>query len=141
MGTAGGRSLPRGAARPDKTRDSHTSSGARRSWTCLPRPAGGFPADFLVDGKPAQAQELRTDPDSEQHSPRLTIGTLKMYVIRREARFALRIKDSESPTLTGFHGLRWYDPNAKYRVTAKWLPYNPAKTVTLATLIGTTYNQ
>ncbi len=107
----------------------------------LTAPAGGFPADFLVDGKPAQAQELRTDPDSDQHSPRLTIGTLKMYVIRREARFALRIKDSESPTLTGFHGLRWYDPNAKYRVTAKWLPYNPAKTVTLATLIGTTYNQ
>src|SRR5713226_9366776 len=52
MGTAGGRSLPRGAARPDKTRDSHTSSGARRSWTRLPRRAGdiitSMPANRLL---------------------------------------------------------------------------------------------
>jgi uncharacterized protein (DUF1684 family) len=107
----------------------------------LSAPSGGFPAGFLIDGKPAQAQELRTDPDNDAHNPRLTIGTLNMYVIRRGARFALRIKDSKSPTLTGFHGLHWYDPNSQYRVTAKWLPYEPPKTVTLATLIGTTYDQ
>jgi uncharacterized protein (DUF1684 family) len=107
----------------------------------LNAPTGGFPGDLLLDGKPAHAQELHTDPDSDKHNPHLTIGTVNMYVVRREARFALRIKDSKSPTLTGFHGLRWYDPNAKYRVTAKWLPYTPAKTVTLATLIGTTYDQ
>jgi uncharacterized protein (DUF1684 family) len=103
--------------------------------------SGGFPGDFLVDGKPAHAQELHTDPDSDKHNPHLTIGTLNMYVVRREARFALRIKDSKSPTLIDFHGLRWYDPDAKYRVTAKWLPYTPPKSVTLATLIGTTYDQ
>jgi uncharacterized protein len=107
----------------------------------LTAPSGGFPAGFLIDGKPAQAQELRTDPDNDAHNPHLTIGTLNMYVIRRESRFALRIKDSKSPTLTGFHGLHWYEPDAKYRVTAKWLPYTPDKTVTLATLIGTTYDQ
>jgi uncharacterized protein len=107
----------------------------------LTAPSGGFPAGFLIDGKPAQAQELPADADSDKRSPHLTIGTLNMYVIRREARFALRIKDSKSPTLTGFHGLHWYDPDAKYRVTAKWLPYTPPKNVTLATLIGTTYDQ
>jgi uncharacterized protein (DUF1684 family) len=107
----------------------------------LNAPPGGFPKDFLIDGKPAQAQELHTDPDNDQHNPHLTIGTLNMYVIRREARFALRIKDSKSPALTGFHGLHWYDPNSQYRVAAKWVPFNPPKTVTLATLIGTTYEQ
>jgi hypothetical protein len=107
----------------------------------LNAPAGGFLGDLLVDGKPAHAQELHTDPDSDKHNPHLTVGTLNMYVVRREARFALRIKDSKSPTLTGFHGLHWYDPDAKYRVTAKWLPYTPPKSVTLATLIGTTYDQ
>jgi uncharacterized protein (DUF1684 family) len=107
----------------------------------LNAPSGGFPGDFLIDGKPAQSQELHTDPDSDKHNPHLTIGTLNVYVIRREGRFALRIKDSKSPTLTGFHGLNWYDPNSQYRVTSKWLPHNPPKTVTLATLIGTTYDQ
>jgi uncharacterized protein (DUF1684 family) len=107
----------------------------------LNAPPGGFPKDLLIDGKPAHSQELPTDPDSDKHNPHLTIGTLNLYVIRREARFALRIKDSKSPTLTGFHGLHWYDPNSQYRVTAQWVPYNPPKTVTLATLIGTTYEQ
>jgi len=71
----------------------------------------------------------------------MTIGTLNMYVIRRETRFALRIKDSKSPSIVGFHGLKWYPPDENYRVTAKWIPYSPYKTITLATLVGTNYEQ
>ncbi|HVS86795.1 MAG TPA: DUF1684 domain-containing protein [Candidatus Acidoferrum sp.] len=108
--------------------------------TLLP-PPDGFPPGLLLEGDPAQSQSLHTDPESDKHNPHLTIGTLNLYVIRREARFALRIKDSKSPALVGFHGLNWYDPNPQYRVAAKWVPYNPPKTVTLATLIGTTYEQ
>jgi uncharacterized protein (DUF1684 family) len=64
-----------------------------------------------------------------------------LYVIRREARFALRIKDSRSPAIVGFHGLNWYAPDPGYRITAKWIPYSPQKTITLATLVGTNYDQ
>jgi uncharacterized protein len=102
---------------------------------------GGFPAGFLVDGRPAQQQELYTDPDSDKHNPRMTIGTLNVYVVHRGDRFALRIKDAMAPTLVGFRGLRWYPPDPAYRVTARWIPYNPQKSVTLATLIGTSYVQ
>lgn len=104
-------------------------------------PPGGFPQELLLDGAPAKSQTLRVVLLKDKLSQHLTIGTLNMYVIKREARFALRIKDSKSPALTGFHGLKWYDPSATYRVTAKWIPYNPPKTITLATLIGTTYEQ
>lgn len=104
-------------------------------------PPGGFPPDFLVAGTPAKAQHLRAEANNDKVSPHLTIGTLTMYVIRREARFALRIKDSRSPSIVGFHGLKWYAPDAAYRVTAKWIPYSPVKTVTLATLVGTSYDQ
>jgi hypothetical protein len=41
----------------------------------------------------------------------------------------------------GFHGLHLYPPDASYRVTAKWIPYSPPKTITLATLVGTKYDQ
>ncbi len=104
-------------------------------------PAEGFPPDFLVAGAPAKSQSLRAEPNKDKLSPRLTIGDLNMYVIRREARFALRIKDSHSPAIVGFHGLRWYAPNPVYRVTAKWTPYSPHKIITLATLVGTNYDQ
>jgi uncharacterized protein (DUF1684 family) len=104
-------------------------------------PAGGFPPDFLVAGAPAKSQSLRAEGNKDKLAPRLTIGDLSMYVIRREARFALRIKDSHSPAIVGFHGLKWYAPDLDYRVTAKWIPYSPQKTITLATLVGTNYDQ
>jgi uncharacterized protein (DUF1684 family) len=81
--------------------------------TLIP-PAGGFPQGLLIDGKPAQSQELRTGADTDKGNPRITIG---------------------------FHGLKWYPPDAGFRVTARWIPYTPPKSVTLATLIGTSYNQ
>ena len=105
----------------------------------LSPPAGGFPAGFLLDGKPAQTQTLHADPDHDKNNPRMTIGTLNMYVIHRGERFALRIKDAKSAALSGFHGLKWYAPNQAYRVTARWIPYAPQKTFTIATLIGTSY--
>jgi uncharacterized protein (DUF1684 family) len=107
----------------------------------LNSPAGGFPPDFLVAGAPARTQSLRAEGNKDKLSPRLTIGDLSMYVIRREARFALRIKDAHSPAIVGFHGLNWYTPDPVYRVTAKWIPYSPQKTITLATLVGTNYDQ
>ncbi len=104
-------------------------------------PARGFPPDLLVAGTPAKPQTLRAEANKDKVSPHLTISTLNMYVIRREARFALRIKDSRSPAITGFRGLKWYPLDQAYRVTAKWIPYSPHKTVTLATLVGTSYDQ
>jgi uncharacterized protein (DUF1684 family) len=104
-------------------------------------PSEGFPQGFLAAGAPAKAQSLRAAPNNDKVAPRMTIGTLNVYVIRREARFALRIKDSQSPSITGFHGLKWYPPDETYRVTAKWIPYTPFKTITLATLVGTNYDQ
>jgi uncharacterized protein (DUF1684 family) len=104
-------------------------------------PANGFPPDFLVAGGFAKQQALRAEANNDKVSPHLTIGTLNLYVIRREARFALRIKDSHSAGIVGFHGLKLYPPNATYRVTATWIPYSPQKTITLATLVGTSYDQ
>jgi uncharacterized protein (DUF1684 family) len=99
-------------------------------------PAGGFPKGLLVDGHAAREQALVSD-DSEQPS-KLTIGTLTIILIHRDDRFALRIKDPQAPTRVGFHGLKWYPPNAKYRIRARWIPYNPPKVLDVPTVLGTT---
>jgi uncharacterized protein (DUF1684 family) len=104
-------------------------------------PKGGFPTGLKVDGAPASEQVLRVDPDRDKYNPRITYGTLNFYVIRRADRFAVRLKDARSPSLSEFHGLKWYAPDAAYKVTAKWVPYNPAKKVSLITLAGTSYDQ
>lgn len=99
-------------------------------------PAGGFPKDLLVDGHPAQEQALIAD-DAENPS-KLNIGTITIIVIIRDGHFALRIKDQQAPTRVGFHGLRWYPPNAAYRFHARWLPYNPPRQLDIPTVLGTT---
>lgn len=104
-------------------------------------PPGGFPAGLNVDGAAAKEQVLRSDADHDKFNSHVTYGTINFYVIRRAERFALRIKDAKSPSLTGFHGLKWYAPDAEYRVTAKWTPYSPPKSISLLTLVGTSYDQ
>lgn len=107
----------------------------------LAPPSENFPAGFLVASSPPKPQLLPTDADSDNNAPHMTIGTLNMYVIRRGDRFALRVKDSKSQPLQSFHGENWYEPDEHFRVIAKWIPYNPPRTVSLLTLAGTSYTQ
>jgi hypothetical protein len=110
----------------------HVANGKVRLLT----PPRGFPKDFQVDGHPAKEQDLVSD-DAEQPS-KLTVGSITIIVINRDGRFALRIKDPQAATRTGFHGLRWYAPNAAYRVTARWIPYSTPKALDIPTVLGTT---
>jgi hypothetical protein len=106
--------------------------------TLLP-PKEGFPAGLTVGGAAAKEQVLRTDPDHDANNPHLLIGALNLYAIRRGDQFALRIKDAKSASLVNFHELKWYAPNPQYRLVAKWVPYSPQKTVSLLTLVNTSY--
>lgn len=100
-------------------------------------PAGAaYPNGLLVDGKtPANPQSIASDDTGK--ASKITIGTLTITVIHRGERYALRIKDSQAPTRTNFHGLKWYTPNPALRVQAKWIPYNPPLKKKIPTILGT----
>jgi uncharacterized protein len=100
-------------------------------------PSGGFPADLQIDGKPAREGALSAD-DAKPST--LTWHGLTLVVLPRGGRYALRIKDADSPTRTQFRGLHWYAPDPAYRVTARWIPYKPPQVERIATVIGTTLN-
>jgi len=101
----------------------------------LEAPAGGFPAELLVDGQAPHEGPIQAD---DSRPTILTTKTLNLVVLHRGDRYALRIKDALSPTRTSFQGLHWYAPNPAYRVTAKWIPFVPAHTEHIPTIIGTT---
>jgi len=98
-------------------------------------PAGGFPADFQLDGKPAREGTLSADDAKPS-----TLGWhgLAMVVLPRGGRYALRIKDADSPTRTEFKGLHWYPPDPGFRVIAKWIPYSGPRVEKIPTIINTT---
>ena len=100
-------------------------------------PSGGFPADLQIDGKPARESVLSAD-DTKPST--LTWQGLTLVVLPRGGRYALRIKDADSPLRTEFRGLHWYAPDPTYRVTARWIPYKPPQIEKIATVIGTTLN-
>ena len=66
----------------------------------------------------------------------LESGDMRLMVIRRGDRLYLRVKDAASPTRVGFRGLRWYAPEAKDRVVARWLPSAAEHTVTVPNVLG-----
>jgi uncharacterized protein len=98
-------------------------------------PAGGFPADLTLDGAPAREGPLAVEGDKPST---IAWHGLSMVVLERGGRYALRIKDADSPTRTGFKGLHWYDPDPRFRVTAQWTPFTPPRTEKIPTVIGTT---
>ncbi len=98
-------------------------------------PSGGFPADFQLDGKPAREGTLSAD-DAKPST--LAWHGLTMVVLPRGGRYALRIKDADSPTRTEFHGLHWYAPDPSFRVIAKWIPYSTPRVEKIPTIINTT---
>ena len=96
---------------------------------------GGFPQGLMLDGKPAREGELSANPASPST---LTWRTMTMVILPRGGKYALRIKDSNAATRTGFRGLHWYAPDLDYSVVAKWIPYNPPHILKIPTIIGTT---
>jgi uncharacterized protein len=106
----------------------------------LEPPKEGFPSGLQIDGSPAKEQLLRADPDKDKLNSHVTLQTLNFYVIRRADEFAVRVKDTNSANLLGFHGLNWYQPDPDYRVSAKWTPYVPAKNILLARMVGKSFS-
>ena len=98
-------------------------------------PSGGFPADLTIDGAPAREGPLVIN---DMKPSTIAWHGLTLVVLRRGDRFALRVKDADSPTRTGFKGLNWYAPDPQFRVAAKWIPFTPARIERIPTVIGTT---
>ena len=100
-------------------------------------PSGGFPAGVTVDGAPAREGPIIV---SDTRQSAIAWNSLSLVVLDRGGRYALRIKDADSPTRKGYSGLHWYDPDPRYRVTAEWVPYAEPVTQKIPTVIGTTLN-
>jgi hypothetical protein len=98
-------------------------------------PSGGFPPDLTIDGAPAREGPLTIN---DMKPSTIAWHGLTLVVLRRGDRFALRVKDADSATRTGFKGLNWYAPDPQFRVAAKWIPFTPAHIERIPTVIGTT---
>ncbi len=69
-----------------------------------------------VDGKPITTVTLVSD---EKGKPtEVHTGSQTFYLIQREDRFGIRLKDNQSKARLGFTGQHWFPVNESYKVTA-----------------------
>lgn len=88
----------------------------------------------MHEGKPVQEMQLASDATG--HPTVITLGDLSFYVIQRADRLAVRMRDKNSATLKNFHGIDSYPIDEAYRVQARFEPYEPAKKILIADVIG-----
>lgn len=67
----------------------------------------------------------------------VTLGSANFHVIERSGRLALRVKDANAKSRTGFLGLDYYDIDPSFRFDAKYIAHEPGRTIEIANIIGT----
>jgi uncharacterized protein (DUF1684 family) len=74
--------------------------------------------------------------DADEHPDTLAVGDVRLILLKRGERMALRIKDNRSPARARFAGLRWYPPDETWQVRARFVDFPTPKTLTFDTIVG-----
>ena len=100
-------------------------------------PAGAFD---LHNGKvtyhAAGSSPIEMKPDTSGDPTEIHLRNLTMFVIERAGKFAIRLRDTNSPYRRNFTGLKWYPVKPEYRVEAKFVA-EPRK-IPILNVIGQT---
>jgi uncharacterized protein (DUF1684 family) len=92
-----------------------------------------------IDGKTVADAVLIDDAHATgtTNPTMVSFGHANFYVIDRDGRKALRVKDSDAQTRTHFLGLDYFPIDPSWRITADWVPFNPAHKMEIGSVIGT----
>ena len=85
------------------------------------------------------AAMLATDAEGEPTI--VSSGSISFYLIDRQSRIGVRIKDSQSPGLREFTGIERFPVDWSWRVVANYVPHDPPKPFPVPTVLGTTLDQ
>jgi hypothetical protein len=93
-------------------------------------------APVTVDGAPAVTQVMK--PDVDGPPTRAVLGSLVMQVIRRGKRYLVRIHDRNHPARQSFTGRRWYPIDPAWRISARFVAYDPPRNMDISNVLGDT---
>ena len=88
-------------------------------------------------GKPISSINLINDQKSD--STTISVGSQSFFVIERDGRYAVRLKDTQNEPRLNFHGLKWYPISPEFRVTARFEPFPKPKEVLIPNVLGSTF--
>ena len=93
-------------------------------------------APVTIDGKPV-AEKVELNDDASGGGPTIVhAGAVNFQIIRRGERFGVRVKDPQAPELVNFRGLEYYPVDPRWRVVARFEPYQPAREIPIDDITG-----
>lgn len=63
---------------------------------------------------------------------------VKLQLVRRNGRFAVRVRDRQNHAFEEFQGKKWYEVRPEFRVEAIFTPYEPTRTIPIVNVKGDT---
>jgi len=88
-----------------------------------------------LNGEQVSRQELINDATSVPPDV-LELNHLRMKVIQRGGKLAVRLTDLKNPRLLAFKSLDFYEIDPELRVEAEFVPYQPPKKIRVASIAG-----
>src|SRR5437870_6321980 len=89
---------------------------------------------FFVDGQPVSSLELKTDADDKPTV--IMLGSVSFQIIKRGEKLGVRVKDKDDPARRDFRGLDYFPTDLKWRIEARFEPYNPPKPMPIMNVLG-----
>lgn len=96
-------------------------------------------ASLRHDGNDVTVLPMASDATGEE--TRVELGSLRFYVLEREGRMGIRLKDVEAPVLGSFTGIDRFPVEPRWRIEADWEAYDPPKTVFTPNVIGSAFEE
>jgi uncharacterized protein (DUF1684 family) len=87
------------------------------------------------DGKSVSAA-VDLVSDEKGKPTEIKTGTQTFYLIKREERFGIRLKDSNSEARRNFKGLHWFPVDESYKVTARLEAWPEPKEINVPNVLG-----
>jgi uncharacterized protein (DUF1684 family) len=103
-------------------------------------------ADITVYGQPIDKDLIVFHPDSVKAVKQLQgsvtrHGSLEWFIIRRDDKMGIRLRDLESEAVRNFAGIERYPVDYSWKIKAVFEPATPAATINITNVLGQTTAQ
>lgn len=105
--------------------------------TLEPVPGSGL----TIDGKTVAGPVALVDDSNPKGPTVVQRGTVKFVAIKRADRFGLRVRDTASDARNHFLGIDYFPIDARWRVEARFEPYNPPRHRQVMNVLGFTTDE
>jgi hypothetical protein len=90
--------------------------------------------EVMTDSQAVKELELKDDLSANPTV--LKNGSLRWYIINRNGKYGIRLRDLNAPLVKEFKGIDTYPVDEKWKVDARFIPYPSPKVIEIPNIIG-----